>query len=60
MQPDNHVMQKFDTRKIYQLLNEVSFLPPFLSLSAFLFLNVAQQQCYAYTIGLFTRLEIKI
>ena len=22
MQPDNHVVQKFDTRKIYQLSNE--------------------------------------
>ena len=36
------------------------FSPPFLSVSAFLLLNLAKRQCYAYVIGLFTRPEIKI
>ena len=35
------------------------FSPPFLSVSPFLLLNLARRQCYAYAIGLFTRLEIK-
>ena len=38
MQPDNHVVQKFATRKIYQLSNEVIFFAPFLSVSPFLLL----------------------
>ena len=29
VQPDKHVVQKFDTRKIYQLSNEVIFFAPF-------------------------------
>ena len=29
VQPDNHVVQKVDTRKIYQLSNEVIFFAPF-------------------------------
>ena len=60
VQPDNHVMQKFHIRKICAPSNEVIFSPPFLSLSALLLLNLAQRQCYAYVIGLFTRPEIKI
>ena len=32
VQPDNHVVQKFDTRKIYQLSNEVIFFRPFFCL----------------------------
>ena len=59
VQPDNHVVQKFDTRKIYQLSNEVIFSPPFLSVSPFLLLNLARRQSYAYAIGLYTRPEIK-
>ena len=39
VQPDNHVVQKFDTRKIYQLSNEVIFSPPFLSVSPHLLLT---------------------
>ena len=54
------MVQKFDTRKIYQLSNEVIFFRPrFLSVSPFLLLNFARRQCYAYAIGLFTRPEIK-
>ena len=59
MQPDNHVVQKFDTRKIYKLSNEVFFSPPVLSVSPFLLLNLARRQSYAYAIGLYTRTEIK-
>ena len=59
VQPDSHVVQKFDTRKIYQLSNEVIFAPPFLSVSPFLLLNLARRQSYSYAIGLFTRPEIK-
>ena len=59
MQPDNHVVQKFDIRKICPPSNEVIFSPLFLSVSAILLLNLAQRQCYAYVIGLFTRPEIK-
>ena len=60
MQPDNHDVQKVDTRKIYQLSNEVIFFPAFfLSVSPFLLLNLARRQCYAYALGLFTRPEIK-
>ena len=59
VQPDNHVVQKVDTRKIYQLSNEVISLPPFFSVSPFLLLNLARRQCYAYAIGLFTRSEVK-
>ena len=61
MQPDNHEVQKFDTRKIYQLSNEGIFLAPFFfsSVSPFLLLNLARRQCYAYALGLFTRPEIK-
>ena len=60
VQPDNHVVQKVGTRKIYQLSNEVIFfLPPFFSVSPFLLLNLARRQCYAYAVGLFTRSEIK-
>ena len=29
VQTDNHVVQKFDTRKIYKLSNEVIFFAPF-------------------------------
>ena len=39
VQPDNHVVQKFDTRKIYQLSNEVIFSLPFLSVSPHLLLT---------------------
>jgi len=35
------------------------FSPPFLSVSPFLLSNLAQRQCYAYSIGLYTRPEIK-
>ena len=35
------------------------FWPPFLSVSPFLLLNLAQRQSYAYAIGLYTRPEIK-
>ena len=59
VQPDNQVVQKFDIRKICPRSNEVIFSPPFLSVSALLLLNLAQRQCYAYVIGLITRLEIK-
>ena len=57
------VVQKFDTRKIYQLSSKV-FFPLFcLFLPSFLLLNLARWQCYADAIGLFTsyiyRLEIK-
>ena len=38
MQPDNPVAQKFDTRKIYQLSNEVFFFAPiFVCFSLFAF-----------------------
>ena len=59
VQPDNHVVQKFDTRKIYQQSNEVIFSPPFLSVSPFLLLSLARRQSYAYAIGLYARPEIK-
>ena len=59
MQTDNHVVQKFDARKIYKLPNETIFSPPFLSVSPFLLLNLVQRQCYAYAIGLYIRPEIK-
>ena len=39
VQPDNHVVQKFHTRKIYQPSNEVIFFAPFLSFSPFLLLT---------------------
>ena len=59
MQTDNHVVQKFDTRKIYQLSNEVIFFAPyFVCFSLFAF-NLARRQSYAYAIGLYTRPEIK-
>ena len=35
------------------------FSSPFLSVSSFLLLNLARRQSYAYTIGLYTRPEIK-
>ena len=35
------------------------FSPSFLSVSPYLLLNLARRQCYAYAIGLYTRLEIK-
>ena len=35
------------------------FSPPFLSVSPFLLSNLARRQCYAYSIGLYTRPEIK-
>ena len=47
------MVQKFDTRKIYQLSNEVIFSTPFLSVSPFLLLNLARRQCYAYAISLY-------
>ena len=60
VQTDNHVVQKFDTRKIYKLSNEVIvFRPPFLSVSPFLLSNLARRQCDAYAIGLYTRPEQK-
>ena len=59
VQPDNHVVQKFDTGKIYQLSNEVIFSPPFLSVSPFLLLSLARRQSYACAIDLYTRPEIK-
>ena len=59
VQTDNHVVQKFDTRKIYKLSNEVIFSPPFLSVSPFLLSNLVRRECYAYSIGLYTRPEIK-
>ena len=58
VQPDNHVVQKFDTRKIHQLSNEVIFFAPSLSVSPFLLLNLSRRQCYASAIGLFTRPKI--
>ena len=54
MQTDNHVVQKFDTRKIYKLSNEVIFFAPFLSVSPFLLLNLVRRHCCAYAIGLYT------
>ena len=59
VQTDNHVVQKFENRKIYKLSNEVIFLAPFLSVSPFLLLNLERRQSYAYAIGLYTRPEIK-
>ena len=61
MQTGNHVVQKFDTRKIYKLSNEVTFFSPFfVCFSLFAFkLVLVRQQCYAYAIGLYTRPEIK-
>ena len=56
-QTDNHVVQKFDARKIYKVLKEVIFSPPFLSVSPLLLLNLMRRQCYGYAIGLYTRLD---
>ena len=53
------MVQKFDTRKIYKLSNEVIFSPPFLSVSPFLLLNLVRRQCFAYAIGLYTRPDKK-
>ena len=59
MQPDNHVVQKFDTRKIYQLSNEVIFFVPFFVRFSLFAFNLTRRQSYAYAIGLYTRPEIK-
>ena len=61
VQPDNHVVQKSDTRKIYQLSNEVIFFAPFfVCFSLFAFkLGATAMLCVRTVIGLFTRPEIK-
>ena len=52
--------KRLTLENIYPPSNEVIFSPPFLSVSVFLLLNLAQRQCYAYVISLFPRPEIKI
>ena len=52
--------KRLTLENIYPPSNEVIFSPPFLSVSVFLLLNLAQRQCYALVIGLFPRPEIKI
>ena len=59
VQADNDMVQKFDTRKIYQLSNEVIFFAPFFVCFSLLLLNLEGRRCYAYPIGLLTRQEIK-
>ena len=59
VKPDNHVVQKFDTRKIYHLSKKVIFFSPFLVCFSFFAFNLARRQSYAYAIGLYTRPEIK-
>ena len=59
VQTDNHGVQKFDTRKIYQLSNEVIFFAPYFVCFSLLAFNLARRQSYAYAIGLYTRPEIK-
>ena len=59
VQTDNHVVQKFDARKIYKLSNEVIFSAPFFVCFSLFAFELGGRQCYAYAIGLYTRPEIK-
>ena len=56
VQPDNHVVQKFDTRKIYKLSNEVIFFAPFfVCFSLFKFRHATHSQGFAYLLALSLR-----
>ena len=56
VQPDNHVVQKFDTRKIYQLWNEVIFFAPFFVCFSLFAFNLARRQSRDFKIGDYGRL----